>query len=179
MNFLHLEQPQAEILKQLFTMTFSDSEGPEEGKVVGQLAKNLIEQTDSKDIYVFAAMDNNVLVGAIYFTRLNFESDKKAFLLAPVAVQTDYQGKGVGQKLIKFGLDAMAQQGVSLMFTYGDPRFYGDRLGFEHVTVDQFAAPHKLSYPHGWLAKSLTQEPLKPIAGASSSVEAFDKPEYW
>lgn len=37
----------------------------------------------------------------------------------------------------------------------------------------------KLNYPHGWLAKSLTQEPLKPIAGASSSVEAFDKAKYW
>jgi len=178
MDFMLLKRPQAESLKQLFTRTFSDSEGPEEGKVVGQLAKDLIEQTNSDDIYVFAAMDHDELVGAIYFTRLWFESDKVAFLLAPVAIRTDFQGKGVGQRLIQYGLEVMAERGVSLAFTYGDPAFYG-RIGFERITTEQFSAPCQLSYPHGWLAKSLTQDPLEPIAGPSRCVEAFDKPELW
>ncbi|GEM80549.1 GNAT family N-acetyltransferase [Vibrio superstes] len=178
MNFILLKQPQAESLKQLFTLTFSDSEGPEEGKVVGQLAKDLIEQTDSDDIYVFAAMDHEELIGAIYFTRLRFESDKIAFLLAPVAIRTDFQGKGVGQKLIKYGLETMAEGGVSLAFTYGDPAFYG-RIGFERITTEQFSAPRELSYPHGWLAKSLSQHPLDSITGSSRCVKAFDKPELW
>ncbi|GAL31962.1 predicted acetyltransferase [Vibrio maritimus] len=178
MNYTQLHQPKAEMLEALFAKTFGDSEGLEEGKAIGQLARDLIETTNSEDIVVFAAMDNDTLAGAIYFTRLNFESDKTAFLLAPVAVHTDYQGKGVGQKLIKFGLDTMAAQGVSLAFTYGDPNFYG-RVGFEPITIEQFTAPHKLSYPHGWLAQSLTTEPLKSIGGSSSCVAAFDKPELW
>ncbi|WP_260262072.1 GNAT family N-acetyltransferase [Vibrio intestinalis] len=178
MDFMLLKHPQAESLKQLFTLTFSDSEGPEEGKVVGQLAKDLLEQTNSDDIYVFAAMEHDELVGAIYFTRLWFESDKVAFLLAPVAIRTDFQGKGVGQKLIQYGLEGMAERGASLAFTYGDPAFYG-RIGFERITTEQFSAPRQLSYPHGWLAKSLTQYPLEPIAGPSRCVEAFNKPELW
>jgi predicted N-acetyltransferase YhbS len=178
MNYLQLQQPKAEMLEALFAKTFGDSEGLEEGKAIGQLARDLIDTTNSEDIVVFAAMDNDTLAGAIYFTRLNFESDKTAFLLAPVAVHTDYQGQGVGQKLIKFGLDTMTAQGVSLAFTYGDPNFYG-RVGFEPITIEQFTAPHKLSYSHGWLAQSLTQEPLESIGGSSSCVAAFDKPEFW
>lgn len=178
MKFKLLNQPHAESLKQLFTLTFSDSEGSEEGKVVGQLAKDLIEQTDREDIYVFAAMEHEELIGAIYFTRLRFESDKMAFLLAPVAIRTDFQSKGLGQKLIQYGLDAMAERGVSLAFTYGDPAFYG-RVGFERVTTEQFSAPLELSYPHGWLAKSISHSPLESITGASKCVKAFDKPELW
>lgn len=178
MHLTLLNQPQVESLEQLFTLTFSDSEGPEEGKVVGQLAKELIEQTKSDDIYVFAAKDNDELIGAIYFTRLRFESDKIAFLLAPVAIHTDFQGQGIGQKLIQYGLKAMAESGVSIAFTYGDPAFYA-RVGFEHITTEQFSAPCELSYPHGWLAQSLTQDPLESITGPSRCVEAFDKPELW
>jgi len=60
---------------------------------------------------------------------LTFESEVNAFLLGPVAIHTSYQGKGIGQKLINFGLNTLKENGVELAFTYGDPNFYS-KVGF-------------------------------------------------
>ncbi|WEM45065.1 N-acetyltransferase (plasmid) [Photobacterium sp. DA100] len=172
------EQSQSEAIIQLFTQTFSDSEGKDEGAVIGKLIKDLLKTTDSNDLFVFIAAEENRLVGSILFTRLTFETDKAAFLLAPVAVSTQSQGKGIGQTLIKTGLAALKQHGVDLVFTYGDPNFYS-KVGFECITEQQFTAPQPLSYPHGWQAQSLTAQPLGTIAGSSSCVAAFNAPELW
>ncbi|KHT64228.1 acetyltransferase [Photobacterium gaetbulicola] len=172
------ETSQSETIIELFTQTFSDSEGQNEGKVIGQLVSELLASTKNEDLFTFVARDENEIVGSILFTRLTFESDKTAFLLAPVAVSTKSQGKGIGQALIKTGLDTLKQHGVDLVFTYGDPSFY-TKIGFERITEQEFKAPLPLSYPHGWMAQSLTEQPLAAIAGSSSCVEAFNKPELW
>lgn len=178
MNYQQYSKQQLAEIKQLFTKTFGDSEGETEGKMIGELTVDLIQTTPEQDIKVFVAMDEGKIVGSILFTRLTFESDKTAFLLAPVAVHTNYQGKGVGQALINHGLEAMKSVGAELAFTYGDPNYYG-RVGFESVSIEQYPSPQPLSMPIGWLAQSLTQEPLTAISGTSQCVEAFNKPELW
>jgi predicted N-acetyltransferase YhbS len=178
MNYQQYTIQQLEEIKQLFTKTFGDSEGEAEGKMIGELAVDLIQTTPEQDIKVFVAIDEGHVVGSILFTRLTFESEKTAFLLAPVAVHTSYQGKGVGQALINHGLEAMKAVGTELAFTYGDPSYYG-RVGFESVSVEQYPSPQPLSMPIGWLAQSLTEEPLMSLSGGSQCVEAFNKPELW
>ncbi|MGF1735797.1 GNAT family N-acetyltransferase [Photobacterium satsumensis] len=178
MQYSTYQHRQSEEIIQLFSQTFSDSEGIDAGKVIGDLVTELLATTEKNDLFVFVATDEDKIVGSILFTRLTFESDKSTFLMAPVAVDTQSQGKGIGQALIKFGLDTLQQQGIDLAFTYGDPNFYS-KIGFECITEQQFKAPLPLSQPHGWLAQSLTAQPLEPIAGNSSCVAAFNKPEMW
>lgn len=163
---------------ELFSKTFSDSEGPAEGQMIGELVNNLISQTPEQDISVAVARDGSEVVGCILFTRLVFENESECFLMAPVAVRTDYQGKGVGQALIEFGLTSMQDQGVKLAFTYGDPKFYS-KTGFEQVTEQAFKAPLPLSFPHGWMAQSLGEEKIEALAGLSVCVPEFNKPELW
>ncbi|CAD7778098.1 MAG: hypothetical protein KIIPBIDF_00975 [Candidatus Methanoperedenaceae archaeon GB50] len=45
-------------------------------------------------------------------------------MLAPVAVSTEHQRKGIGQALINYGLDELKKRSVSIVVTYGDPSFY-------------------------------------------------------
>jgi len=85
-----------EEIKQLFTRTFSDSEGPSEGLLIGNLACDLLTSTDPQDYYCYVATENEQIAGCIIFSRLTFESDVNAFFLAPVAVHTSCQGKGTG-----------------------------------------------------------------------------------
>ena len=178
MHYSIYQHHQTEEIIQLFSQTFSDSEGTDAGKVIGSLVNELLASTKTDDLYVFIAKEAGKIVGSILFTRLTFESGKTAFLMAPVAVATQSQGKGVGQALIKFGLETLKQQGIELAFTYGDPNFYS-KIGFESITEQQFKAPLPLSHPHGWLAQSLTTQPLAPITGKSACVAAFNKPELW
>ncbi|WP_375748854.1 GNAT family N-acetyltransferase [Vibrio sp. HN007] len=178
MNYQLYKETQTEEIIHLFTQTFTDSEGKEEGALIGKLTSDLLATTPKKDIYVFIAEENEQIAGSILFTRLTFASDKTAFLMAPVAVSTHCQGNGIGQKLIRFGLDSMKQQGVDLAFTYGDPNYY-TKTGFEQITEKEFKAPMPLSLPHGWMAQSLTEEELESISGESSCVQAFDNPALW
>ncbi|WP_372122980.1 GNAT family N-acetyltransferase [Vibrio pomeroyi] len=170
-------------MTQLFTQTFTDSEGENEGKTVGKLANDLLTTTDSTKLLCFVAEDDSsesdsTIVGAIIFTPLSFDDKTKAYLLSPVAVSTQVQKRGIGQKLINFGLETLKEQGVELAVTYGDPSYYS-RVGFEQITVEQIPAPFKLSYPHGWLAQSLTGSEIKVTSEQSSCVEALARAEYW
>jgi len=137
-----------------------------------------LTSSDPQDYYCFVATENEQIAGSIIFSRLTFESDVNAFLLAPVAVHTSYQGKGTGQKLIYFGLNTSKERGVELAFTYGDPKFYA-RVGFRPISEKIVKAPFILTYPAGWLAQSLVSAEIKPIPGNSKCVEAFNNSEYW
>jgi len=70
-----------EEIKQLFTKTFSDSEGQSEGLLIGNLAYELMTRTDGHDLYGFVATENEQIIGSIIFSKLTFESEVNAFLL--------------------------------------------------------------------------------------------------
>jgi putative acetyltransferase len=169
---------EVEKVEQLFTKTFSDSEGESEGTIVGGLAGELMRSTSRSGLYGFVARDGAELVGGILFSRMRFEQEIKAFILAPVATRTDHQRRGVGQKLINFGLNVLKEDGVELVLTYGDPRFYS-KVGFRGITETLVPPPFKLSRPHGWMAQPLVGDQIDPITGKSRCVEALNKPEYW
>ena len=165
-------------VEDLFTSVFSDSEGEEEGALIGSLVREMMANTDRGDLYGFVAVDGEEIVGAIFFSRLSFEKDVDVFVLAPVAVHSDHQGRGIGQALITYGLREMRRRGVRLVTTYGDPSFYS-KVGFHPISEDLIAAPLELSQPEGWLGQSLGDEPIEGIPGGCTCVKALDDPAYW
>jgi putative acetyltransferase len=165
-------------IERLFVSVFSKSEGEQEGALIGNLAKELIADTDSRDLYGFVAVDGEQMVGAIFFSRLTFEKDIDVFILAPVAVHTEYQGMGVGQALIAHGLREIKKRGIRIVITYGDPAFY-TKVGFHPISQDMIEAPLELSHPEGWLGQSLTDDSIKRIPGRCSCVKALNNPAYW
>lgn len=116
--------------------------------------------------------------GCIFFTRLLFDGSIKAFLLSPVAVDTGHQGKGIGQKLINFGIKRLGELGVELIFTYGDPRYYA-KVGFRPVPQAVAEAPFELAHPEDWLGQSLAGGPVQSPLGKARCVEPFNDPQYW
>ena len=179
MQFSASNTDEIDEIKKLFTRTFTDSENETEGRVVGELAYELMATTDSGDLFVFVARDDaNQLAGCIIFSRLVFASGISAFLLSPVAVDTEFQGHGIGQALINHGLNALREQGVELVFTYGDPNFYS-RVGFSVVSETVAQAPQPLSHPEGWLGQSLMSQAMPIVSGRCQCVAAMDKPEIW
>jgi len=167
-----------EEIQQLFTQVFSQSEGRSEGLLVGNLAYDLMTGTSASDLFGFVSIEQGKIVGCIFFTRLTFSDGVNAFLLSPVAIHTDYQGQGIGQKLINFGIRQLKEVGVERVFTYGDPGFYS-RVGFKQVSEKKVKAPFKLTQPEGWLGQALSGNDIEPISGDSYCVEAFNNPEIW
>ncbi len=178
MKFAACGADEAPEIRRFFIETFTDSEGQQEGQLVGELAHELLITTAAEDMCAFQARDAGQLVGCILFTRLRFQQGTDVFLLAPVAVATSCQGRGVGQGLIRFGLDQLSGQQVTQVFTYGDPGFYG-RLGFQPVSAALAPPPFTLSQPEGWLALSLDGSAIGPFEGRSTCVPALSDPRYW
>ncbi|MFH7241844.1 MAG: GNAT family N-acetyltransferase [Spirulina sp.] len=169
---------EASAIENLFIFVFSQSEGEREGALIGHLAQQLMSTTDPQNLYGFVAVDGENIVGSIFFSRLTFASNIDVFILAPVAVQTDYQGQGIGQALITHGLQELKSKGVNVVTTYGDPAFYS-KVGFRPLSQNVIAAPLALSQPEGWLGQALTQEAIEPIPGRCSCVPALNDPAYW
>ncbi|WP_148300848.1 GNAT family N-acetyltransferase [Shewanella marina] len=165
-------------IEQVYLQTFSDAESEAEGLVIAKLVTELLETTAVDELFTFVATQNGQVIACIMFSKLTFEQPINAWLLSPVAVLTQYQRKGIGQQLLTFGLQYLAEQKTELVFTYGDPNYYC-KVGFNCVSETVVKAPMPLSFPEGWLGLSLVSEHVPAISGFSSCVAAFNKPEIW
>lgn len=178
MNHKIIDKDNHHEVTELFTSVFAASEGEKEGKLIGTLASELSSSIDNQDIICLGTYDNNSLIGAIFLTRLHFSKATQVYMLAPVAVSTKHQGKGVGQSLINYGISELKNRSVAVAITYGDPAFYS-KVGFQPLSENTIQAPLKLSMPEGWLGKSLTQEPISAINERPKCVTEFNDPIYW
>ncbi|MGM0745467.1 MAG: GNAT family N-acetyltransferase [Bacteroidota bacterium] len=178
MNHKVLNKNSREEVTNLFRSAFSDSEGESEGRLIGNLVSELSSKIDNQEIICFGTFENGSIIGSIFFTRLQFKEDIRVYMLAPVAVSTNRQGKGVGQKLIKYGLNDLKSRSVDVVTTYGDPSYYS-RVGFRPLSENVIKAPLKLSMPEGWLGLSLTEDPIPEIDDRPTCVKAFNNPVYW
>jgi predicted N-acetyltransferase YhbS len=178
MEIRNCEPGEVPALERLFASVFTASEGEGEGARTGMLVRHLIASTDPGDLHGFRAIEDHAIVGAVFFSRLACGGPAEVFLLSPLAVDTGYQGRGVGQALIRHSLRALRDAGVSVVTTYGDPAFC-KRPGFEPLSADTIPPPYRLSRPEGWLGQSLTGESIEPIAGRCHCLKALEHPAYW
>ena len=178
MKYKLLDRDSKTEVTSLFTSVFTSSEGEKEGKLIGGLASELSSNIDNEEIICFGAYEEESLIASIFFTRLRFSDGIQVYMLAPVAVSTEHQGKGVGQALIQYGLNELKNRSVAVAITYGDPSFYS-KVGFQSLSTDTIQAPLKLSMPEGWLGQSLTEEPIPTILERPTCVKEFNYPVYW
>ena len=166
-------------LIELFATTFTASEGPDEGALIGDLVHNLLAETPTEDIRVFCAEHDGKTIGAAVFTRLTYSDDPHiVFLLSPMAVVPGHQRQGIGQALLSHALEALRSEGVQIAITYGDPDYYG-RVGFVQIRENQARAPLPLSLPHGWIGQCLTGEQMPALHGPSTCVSALNRSDVW
>ena len=172
-----LDKSKQKEVVELFTSVFISSDGEKEGRLIGKLSSELASNIDNEKIICFGVYENESLIGCIFFTRLQFNEPFQVYMLAPVAVSTEHQGKGIGQALINYGLNELKKRSVNVAVTYGDPSFYS-MVGFQALSENVIPAPLKLSMPFGWLGQSLTGEQIPTIHERPVCVKEFNDPVY-
>jgi putative acetyltransferase len=78
------------------------------------------------------AVEEGQVVGHILFTPVELVEGEERFPavgLGPMAVLPAYQQQGIGSRLIEAGLEALREQGQSLVFVLGHSDYY-PRFGF-------------------------------------------------
>lgn len=96
---------------------------------------------------------------------------KRVALLGPAAVAPDRQHQGIGEAMIRLGLDRMRRDGFAKLMVLGDPAYYG-RFGFE--PDEQVIPPYPLpeEWRTAWQSRALSPE------GAAAAGQLI-VPEQW
>jgi predicted N-acetyltransferase YhbS len=138
----------------------------------------------------FVGQREGRLVGSIRFWPVEIcdRAQVRALLLGPVAVEPALQGRGIGQALVRHGLDAARRLGHGAVVLVGDAPYYG-RFGFERrlaealtlpgpVDLDRFLAlelvPGALAGVGGAVVRPRGQ--LRPVDGAGGGLRRFSGP---
>ena len=147
---------------------------------VAKLAADLLtEQTTPPILYLMAEVDG-LLAGHVAFSPVFRAEDRdfRGYILAPVGVRPDVQRRGVGSALIQHGLRLLGEDGVQVVFVYGDPAYYG-RFGFSAESARPYTAPYPLQMPFGWQALALNDPPLAGTPALVSCVASLRDPLLW
>lgn len=162
------EQPDKTTTLGLYPVIF-----PEED-LVGLVA-NLL---DEEDVLSLGAYVDDELVGHVAFAKVKTSGEFVGSLLGPLGVLPAFQKQGLGDRLVRHGLEVLKAKGVAQVFVYGDPGYYS-RFGFE-PKEEKVVPPYPLNPEYeklgGWQSLELTGS-LPP--GKLSLVKAWREPKYW
>lgn len=159
---------------------YSSAFPKDESETVAKLALDLLsEDTTPRTISLIAESDDSV-VGHIAFSPVRVPNDEtcQAYILAPLAVQSDHQQSGIGSRLVEYGMQQLSTMGVNVVFVYGDPNYYG-RLGFTVDAAHNYTPPCSLQYPSGWQAKVLKACAIEKEPVEIQCIASLADPKLW
>lgn len=129
---------------------------------------------DGDVLVSLVAEGRDSIVGHVLFSRMDVEADGSALPaagLAPVSVSPEWQGRGVGDALIRAGLDMLRAQSVAISFVLGHEAYY-PRFGYTPELGARFASP--FAGPH-FMAMMLDSGASWPLGGRADYAPAFGR----
>ena len=112
--------------------------GPDEADLVDKL------RADGHVLISLVAELDAGLVGHIVFSRMWIKSQTGALVsavaLAPVAVLPEHQGRGIGGRLVRHGLELLRARGEKIAIVVGHPDYY-PRFGFSTEKAQSLESP--------------------------------------
>ena len=137
----------------------------------------VVEMLRASDSIVLSlvAVDVDRVVGHVLFSPVTVERsapDSRWVALGPIGVLPDHQGRGIGSRLVREGLDVCRSRGFDGVVLLGDPGYYA-RFGFVR------ASDHGLTCVYGdgpaFQVVELRQGALEQVAGAVRFAPEFDE----
>ncbi|KMY48749.1 GNAT family N-acetyltransferase [Peribacillus loiseleuriae] len=139
---------------------------------------NLVARLRKSDALIpelsLLAMIENDIVGHILFTKVTIHNGKEKRLslaLAPVAVLPNYQGKGIGSKLILEGINRAKSLGFGSVIVLGHKDYY-PRFGFVPASKYGIMAPFEVPN-EAFMALELKSGALHSVTGTVEYAKEF------
>lgn len=160
------------------------------GCVEHLVVNNIHKDKKSIEELELVAVYNQEIIGHIVYTKGHVKgSDNKTFItFGPVSIMPQFQGKGIGSKLISLSLslNKAMKLGYSAVFIIGDHNYYS-RFGFEPASkygIHMEGIPIEDEAPF-FMVKVLEKGDLNDVSGyyvfdecydvSSAEVDEFDK----
>lgn len=138
----------------------------------------LVEKLRKSDAFIpelsIVAEIDNKIVGHILFTKLSVRNDSESFTslaLAPVSVEPEYQGKGIGNQLINYGHKIARELGYESVILIGHENYY-PKFGYKKTSNFGISFPFDIPEENG-MALELVEDGLKNINGIVTYPKEF------
>lgn len=160
-------------IKRIYSSAFLKGEN----EIVAKLAIDLLSENTTPHTHSLIAEIDNSVVGHVAFSSVGIDNNRhcQAYILAPLAVQPDYQKRRIGSKLVEYGIQQLSTTGIHVVFVYGDPKYYG-RFGFNADTARNYTVPYNLQYPFGWQALIFNECAIEKVPVTINFVTALCDP---
>ncbi len=157
--------------------------GEYEGAIVSKLTEDILNDKTAAPMLSLVAEERAELLGHILFTNIEIENNKqtlKCRILAPLAVLPKVMKSGIGSTLIKKGCNHLKDEGVDIVFVYGDPIYYS-RFGFKPAKTYEIFPAHPIPKSHedAWMIINLSNKKLEPMSSKVKCCKALDDPKFW
>ncbi|MGC3963836.1 MAG: N-acetyltransferase [Rhodocyclaceae bacterium] len=120
---------------------------------------NLVDALRDDPAYIgLVAATTDGIIGHVAMSPM--QAPVGAFGLAPLAVASGWQRRGVGGQLVRAAIESVRANGGSAVFVLGDPAYYG-RFGFRAASHWQLASEYEA---HGVPAEAFMAVELTPGA---------------
>ncbi len=130
-------------------------------------------RADDAVLVSLVAESEKQIVGHILFSRMSIEAANRsvsAVALAPVAVLPQHQRKGIGEAMIRRGLDLLRDRGEQIVIVLGHPDYY-PRFGFSCEKAQSLASP----FPkEAYMAMELVPRALDGVQGRVDILRHLD-----
>ncbi len=140
----------------------------------------LVDRLRLSDAFIpdlsLVATFNAKVVGHILFTKIDIENNDakvESLAMAPIAVSPDMQRKGIGSKLIRYGLERAKQLGYRSVIVLGHADYY-PRYGFEPTTKWQIKAPFNVP-ANAFMGVELVDGGLSDVKGTVRYAREFEE----
>ncbi|MDC7248805.1 MAG: hypothetical protein PQJ49_02675 [Sphaerochaetaceae bacterium] len=77
MNYRQYKKGEENRICEMYYKSFEASDGEKEGRLIKNLVKDFFQLTPTKNIYVFVAEDEGIIVGSIILTRMETDNTEK------------------------------------------------------------------------------------------------------
>lgn len=140
-----------------------------------QFLVNRLRDSDAfiPELSIIAEVEGKI-VGHILFTKLKIKNQSQSFqslALAPVSVLPEFQGKGIGSKLILYGHDVAKKLGYKSVILLGHQDYY-PRFGYELCEKYHINMPFDVP-AENCMVIALTEDGLKGVSGEVVYPKAF------
>jgi putative acetyltransferase len=147
-----------------------------------ELTRDLLADPTAKPLISLIAFVDSSPAGHVLFTKAHLTSNPElsVSILAPLAVVSSFQRQGVGEALVKKGLQLLTEANVDIVFVLGHPTYY-PRHGFKPAGKLGFKAPFPIPEKDAdaWMVQELHPNIIGTVSGEVICCDALNKPEHW
>jgi len=143
----------------------------EEGRIVDRI------RDACKDTISLVAMEDDKVVGHIFFSPAEINHNGKAIKgmgLAPMAVHTEYQSKGIGSLLVNEGIKRVKALGCPFIIVLGHEKYY-PRFGFKTASKYGIKSQWEDVPDEAFMVMMVDKETMAGVSGIAKYRKEFDE----